>query len=63
MPKIKLDNNLYHRAAQAAQTGGYPSIEEFVTHLIEKELERQNADADNTDQTVQDRLRGLGYIE
>ena len=63
MPKIKLDRNLYDRARQAAETGGYASLEEFVTHLIEKELEGHNTESEDADQAVQDRLRGLGYIE
>ena len=61
MAKIKIDSNLLARAKAAAQEAGYSSVEEFVTHLIEKELaavEKQDAD-----ENVADQLRGLGYIE
>ena len=61
MAKVKIDSGLLERAKQAAQDAGYSSVEEFVTHLIEKELARSEDDAD--DRAAADRLRGLGYIE
>ncbi len=45
----------------AAQAAGYSSVEEFVTHLIEKELARLENETD--DRAAAERLRGLGYIE
>ena len=61
MVKIKLDDNLYDRARQAAETAGYSSVEEFVAHCIENEIRKLKTD-EARDQ-VTDRLRGLGYIE
>lgn len=61
MSKIKLDTALLERAKLAAQKAGYSSVEEFVTHLVEKELARVEDDAD--DRIAAERLRGLGYIE
>jgi len=61
VPKIKLDPHLYERARQVAQAAGYASTEEFIVHLIEKELARIGP-ADDAKQ-VEERLRGLGYIE
>lgn len=61
MAKIKLDDGLYDRVWKIAEKAGYPSVDEFLTHLIEKELavlESADSDAD-----VTERLRGLGYIE
>jgi len=61
MAKIKIDNNLYGRITKIAEQAGYGSAEEFVIHVIEKELsvlESADSDAD-----VTERLRGLGYIE
>ena len=44
-----------------ADIAGYSSTEEFVIHIIEKELgELESADSD---EKVEERLRGLGYIE
>jgi hypothetical protein len=59
--KIKLDNALYERVAKIAERAGYPTPEEFIIHLIEKEL--AVLEAADTDEDVTDRLRGLGYIE
>ena len=61
MPKVKIDSNLYDRVKKVSQVAGYSSVEEFVIHMIEKELERIETDDD--DKKVADRLRGLGYIE
>lgn len=63
MAKIKLDSSLYDRAKRVAQIGGYSGVDEFVVHVIEKELDQLEAGSDQPDQEVQDRLRGLGYIE
>jgi hypothetical protein len=59
--KLKIDKNLLERAAKLAEIAGYSSVDEFVTHIIEKEvteLEQAQNDGD-----VTERLRGLGYIE
>lgn len=61
MSKIKIDENLYERVKKIAEKAGYATPEEFVIHVIEKELsvlESADSDAD-----VTERLRGLGYIE
>lgn len=61
MAKIKIDNNLFARLQNVAGIAGYSSVEEFVVHMIEKELEKIESPDD--DQAIEDRLRGLGYIE
>ena len=61
MAKIKIDSNLYDRVKRAAEKVGYSNVEEFITHIIEKELSQIEAADD--DSTVTDRLRGLGYID
>ncbi len=61
MAKIKIDSNLFDRAKNAAEAAGYSSAQEFITHIIEKELAKH--EADETDEKVADQLRGLGYIE
>jgi len=61
MVKIKIDTGLYDRAKQAAQVAGYSSVEEFVAHCIENEL--QKLKIDEAEGRVADQLRGLGYIE
>lgn len=62
MAKIKIDNTLYDRIKTVAEAAGYSSPDEFVVHVIEKELDRiQPEEADEAE--VRERLRGLGYIE
>jgi hypothetical protein len=59
--KIKLDDELYHKAQKYAETAGYASIDEFVAHILEKEMTKSETDDDSMEE-VQKRLRGLGYI-
>jgi hypothetical protein len=61
MMKIKIDPGLYDRAKHAAETAGYSSVDEFVAHCIENEL--QKLKVDEAEGQVADQLRGLGYIE
>ncbi len=61
MAKIKIDSNLYDRLKKVTAVAGYSSVEEFVVHMIEKELEQIESPDD--DKAVEERLRGLGYIE
>lgn len=61
MAKIKIDDALFERVKKIAQLAGYTTPEEFVTHVIEKEL--SVLESASTDADVTERLRGLGYIE
>jgi hypothetical protein len=61
MVKIKIESGLFDRAKRAAAVAGYSSVEEFVAHCIEKEL--QKLQVDEVEGQVADQLRGLGYIE
>ena len=60
MAKIKIDSNLYNRVKSATEAAGYSSVEEFITHVIEKELAKY--EDEQVDETISERLRGLGYI-
>jgi len=61
MAKIKIDSNLFGRVKKATEAAGYSSTEEFITHIIEKELAKY--EAEGADEKVAEQLRGLGYIE
>jgi len=61
MPKLKIESGLFDRLKKITEIAGYSSVEEFVTHMIEKELEKIEAPED--DKAIEERLRGLGYIE
>ncbi|MDG1499628.1 MAG: hypothetical protein P8N31_10965 [Planctomycetota bacterium] len=58
--KIKLDGDLMDRIKRVADVAGYASHEEFVVHVIEKEL--ANFEGDDSDEDITEKLRGLGYI-
>lgn len=61
MAKVKFDSNLYERIKKVAEEAGYANADEFVIHVVERELSvLESADSD---QAVTDRLKGLGYIE
>jgi hypothetical protein len=60
MPAIKLTKELWTKVAQAARAGGYSSPEEFVEHVLEREMAKL-AD-DQPSEEVMRRLKGLGYI-
>jgi len=61
MAKVKIDSKLFERVKNAAESAGYSSTEEFITHIIEKELAKY--ETTDTDEKVADKLRGLGYIQ
>jgi hypothetical protein len=61
MTKIKIDSPLYDRAKTAAETAGYSSVDEFITHIIETEVAKHETACN--DKKTTDQLRGLGYIE
>lgn len=58
--KVKLDADLLARARKVAETAGYSSVEEFLTHLLEKELRQVEDAADEAE--LKERLKGLGYL-
>ncbi len=60
MPKVKIDASLFDRLKKVAEIAGYSSTEEFIVHIIEKELAKVEAE---NDEEVVDRLKGLGYLE
>jgi hypothetical protein len=58
--KVKLDAALMAKIRRYADLAGYSSVEEFVTHALEKEIAKLE-EADSEDE-VKKRLKGLGYI-
>jgi len=61
--KIKLDKDLIERSKKYAEEAGYSSVEEFITHAVEKELRGAGGSSVEDDEQVTKRLKGLGYIE
>jgi len=60
--KIKLDKDLLDRCEQYAQEAGYSSVEEFITHALEKELRNTGKKSEETEEIAKS-LKGLGYID
>jgi hypothetical protein len=58
--KIKLDKELLARVKRYADIAGYSSVEEFITHALEKELSK--LDGADSEEEIKKRLQGLGYI-
>ncbi len=58
--KIKVDKDLLERIKKISEVAGYASHEEFVHHVLEREL-AQFEDA-QSDDDITEKLRGLGYI-
>ena len=58
--KVSLDKGLLTRVKKFADIAGYSSVEEFITHALEKELAvLEEADSE---EEIKKKLQGLGYI-
>jgi hypothetical protein len=60
MPKVKIDKDLYAKVEKFAKLAGYSSVDEFVTHALEKEVSQLEG-SDSADE-IKKKLQGLGYI-
>jgi predicted DNA-binding protein len=60
-PSVKLRRELWERVKRCAGLAGYSSPEEFVEHIIERELAKLE-DAE-TDEQIINKLKGLGYLQ
>jgi hypothetical protein len=59
--KIKLDKDLLEKVKKYAGMAGYSSPEEFIQHLIEKEIAKFEEGGESEDE-IKKRMQGLGYI-
>jgi hypothetical protein len=60
-PKIRINKALYELVEQKADEEGYSSIDEYVTHILEKAV--ANAGENASEEEIRERLRGLGYLK
>lgn len=63
MAKIKMEKDLFKRAVECAEQMGYSSVDEFVGHLVERALAEAADEGDDDQGKVEERLRGLGYLD
>lgn len=59
--RIKLDKDLMDKVKKYTAIAGYSSVEEFVTHALEKEIAKLEEGGASEDE-IKKRLKGLGYI-
>ena len=57
---VKIDKDLHVRLTKVADVAGYASVDEFVAHVLEKEMIHFE-DSKNDDE-IRAKLKGLGYI-
>lgn len=59
--KIKVDKELLNKIKKYASIAGYSTPEEFVHHVLEKEISKLEEGGDS-DEDIKNKLKGLGYI-
>jgi metal-responsive CopG/Arc/MetJ family transcriptional regulator len=58
--KIKLDKDLLKKVKYYSELSGYSSVDEFITHALEREIER--LEESDSEEEIKKKLQGLGYI-
>jgi metal-responsive CopG/Arc/MetJ family transcriptional regulator len=58
--KVKLDKDLLEKVKKYSEMSGYSSMEEFVTHCLEKEIAK--LEESDSEEEIKKKLKGLGYI-
>jgi len=58
--KVKLDKDLLEKVKKYSELSGYSSVEEFITHCLEKEISK--LDESDSEEEIKKKLKGLGYI-
>ena len=58
---IKLNQALWAKVKKCAEAGGYSSPQEFVEHVLEKELAKLDTSA--SAEEIAKKLQGLGYLD
>ena len=64
--KVKLEGELLDKIKQCAEACGYSSVDEFVVHALEKEVNKvlpPSEGGTTSKEVIKKRLQGLGYIE
>jgi len=61
-PKVKLEKDLYEKLKKFAEVAGYSSLDEFVNHILERELQAMDIGGSEDSEKMREKLRRLGYI-
>ena len=60
--KVKLEKDTYEKLKKFAEAAGYSSLDEFVNHILERELQAMDPGDSQDPEAMREKLRGLGYI-
>ena len=58
---IKLNKDLLARVRKCSAAAGYSSPEEFVEHVLERELAK--IEQSDSEEEIVKKLKGLGYLD
>jgi metal-responsive CopG/Arc/MetJ family transcriptional regulator len=58
---IKLNKELWAKVERCAEAAGYSSPQEFVEHVLEKEIGKIEEEQSNEE--IVKKLQGLGYLD
>ncbi|MGD9904983.1 MAG: ribbon-helix-helix domain-containing protein [Vicinamibacterales bacterium] len=58
--RVKLDKALLAKIKRYADLAGYSSVDEFITHALEKEIAQ--LEGAESEQELKKKLKGLGYL-
>ena len=59
-PKLKIDKTLLEKAKKYAEMAGYSSADEFLEHLLAREIAK--LEESDSEEEIKQKLQGLGYI-
>ena len=60
--KIRMEPEMLQRIRKVAKAGGYSSEQEFVMHVLEREMERLDPGDAESEEEIRKKMEGLGYI-
>lgn len=58
---MKLNKDLWDRVKKVSEAAGYSSPQEFVQHVLEREVGKLESAESKT--ALLDKMKGLGYLE
>lgn len=58
--KIKIEDDLYQKLENLSKAAGYSGTAEFIIHVLEKSVAELEVNED--EESVKERLKGLGYL-
>jgi hypothetical protein len=59
--RIKLEKPLLEKVKKYSRVAGYASPDEFVKHVLEREIAKFETSGDTEDE-IRRRMQGLGYL-